>query len=49
MSLCFMGGYIRRYRGGEPNVKRHPTVEDNVIIGAGAKILGPITIGKVLK
>jgi serine O-acetyltransferase len=25
--------------------KRHPTVEDNVIIGAGAKILGPILIG----
>ena len=25
--------------------KRHPTVEDNVIIGAGAKILGPLTIG----
>ncbi|PHZ83607.1 serine O-acetyltransferase [Paremcibacter congregatus] len=26
--------------------KRHPTLEDNVIVGAGAKILGPITIGK---
>ena len=26
--------------------KRHPTIEDNVIIGAGAKILGDITIGK---
>lgn len=26
--------------------KRHPTIEDNVIIGAGAKVLGPITIGK---
>ena len=26
--------------------KRHPTVEDGVIIGAGAKILGPITIEK---
>ncbi len=25
--------------------KRHPTLEDNVIVGAGAKILGPITIG----
>ena len=25
--------------------KRHPTIEDNVIIGAGAKILGNITIG----
>jgi serine O-acetyltransferase len=25
--------------------KRHPTLEENVVIGAGAKILGPITIG----
>ncbi len=26
--------------------KRHPTLENNVVIGAGAKILGPITIGE---
>lgn len=26
--------------------KRHPTIGDNVIIGAGAKILGPLTIGE---
>jgi len=26
-------------------VKRHPTIEDNVVIGAGAKVLGNITIG----
>ena len=25
--------------------KRHPTVGNNVIIGAGAKVLGPITVG----
>ena len=25
--------------------KRHPTVQDGVLIGAGAKILGPITVG----
>lgn len=25
--------------------KRHPTLQDNVIVGAGAKILGPVTIG----
>lgn len=25
--------------------KRHPTLEDNVVIGAGAKILGPVVIG----
>lgn len=26
--------------------KRHPTIEDNVVIGAGAILLGPITIGR---
>ncbi len=25
--------------------KRHPTLEDDVVVGAGAKILGPVTIG----
>lgn len=25
--------------------KRHPTIEDHVVIGAGAKVLGAITIG----
>ncbi len=25
--------------------KRHPTLQDNVIVGSGAQILGPITIG----
>lgn len=26
--------------------KRHPTIGDNVVIGAGAKILGPFTVGE---
>ena len=26
-------------------IKRHPTLKDGVVIGAGAKILGPITLG----
>jgi len=26
--------------------KRHPTLLDNVIVGSGAQILGPITVGK---
>ncbi len=29
--------------------KRHPTLESGVVIGAGAKVLGPITIGKNAK
>ena len=28
------------------NTKRHPTLEDNVVIGSGAQILGPIIIKK---
>jgi serine O-acetyltransferase len=30
----------------EKNKKRHPTIENDVVIGAGAKVLGNITIGK---
>ncbi|WP_068550656.1 serine O-acetyltransferase [Thermosulfidibacter takaii] len=26
--------------------KRHPTLKDNVVVGAGAKILGPFTVGE---
>jgi len=26
--------------------KRHPTIESGVMIGAGAKVLGPITVGR---
>ena len=28
------------------NIKRHPTIQDKVVIGSGAQILGPITIGR---
>jgi len=28
------------------NTKRHPTLMDSVIVGSGAHILGPITVGK---
>ena len=31
--------------GRQKHSKRHPTVGDNVLIGAGAKVLGPVTIG----
>lgn len=31
------------------NVKRHPTIEDDVILGSGSIILGPIRIGKGAK
>jgi serine O-acetyltransferase len=31
------------------NIKRHPTVEDDVILGSGAIVLGPIRVGKGAK
>ena len=31
------------------DVKRHPTLKNNVVIGSGAQILGPITIGEYAK
>ena len=27
------------------NIKRHPTIEDEVVIGSGAQVLGPVTVG----
>lgn len=47
-----VGDYVTIYQGvtlggtGKDKGKRHPTIEDNVIIGSGAKVLGPITIRK---
>lgn len=47
-----IGNYVKLYHGvtlggtGTECGKRHPTLEDNVTIGAGAKVLGNITIGK---
>lgn len=34
---------------GKDTGKRHPTIGDNVVIGAGAKVLGPICIGNNVK
>ena len=36
-------------RNGERGQKRHPTIEDGAMIGAGAQVLGDITIGKKAK
>src|SRR4051812_35786498 len=46
-----IGSNVTMYQGvtlggtGFATGKRHPTIEDNVTIGSGAKLLGPITIG----
>lgn len=47
-----IGDNVTLYHGvtlggtGKDKGKRHPTIKDGVIIGAGAKILGPITLGE---
>ncbi|GAA0713050.1 serine O-acetyltransferase [Paraclostridium ghonii] len=46
-----VGNRVTIYHGttlggtGKESGKRHPTVGNNVVIGAGVKVLGPITIG----
>ncbi len=50
-----LGDNVTLYHGvtlggtGKDTGKRHPTVGNNVIIGSGAKILGPINIGNNVK
>ena len=47
-----IGNNVTLYQGvtlggtGNETGKRHPTIEDNVMISSGAKVLGSITIGK---
>ena len=41
-----LGGILPAFKTDEQRgLKRHPTIQDGVIIGSGAQILGPITIG----
>jgi serine O-acetyltransferase len=50
-----VGDNVTLYHGvtlggtGKDTGKRHPTVGDNVLIGTGAKVLGPITISEGAK
>lgn len=47
-----IGDNVTIYQGatlggtGKEKGKRHPTIEENVVISSGAKILGPFTVGK---
>ena len=48
---AIIGDNVTLYQGvtlggtGKEHGKRHPTLEDNVMVGTGAKVLGSITIG----
>lgn len=48
---CEIGDNVLLYQGvtlggtGKDTGKRHPTVGNNVMIGSGAKVLGPVVIG----
>ncbi|WP_249663988.1 serine O-acetyltransferase, partial [Lysinibacillus sp. D4B1_S16] len=49
---CEIGDNVTLYQGvtrggpGKEKGKRHPTLEDNVLVATGAKILGSITVGE---
>jgi serine O-acetyltransferase len=49
---AIVGDDVTLYQGvtlggtGKEHGKRHPTIEDNVVVGGGAKILGNIVVGK---
>ena len=49
---AILGDNVTLYQGvtlggtGKEHGKRHPTLEDNVMVSAGAKILGSFTIGE---
>ncbi len=49
---CEIGNDVTIYQGvtlggtGKEKGKRHPTLEDNVLVATGAKVLGSITIGE---
>lgn len=44
-----LGGSTVFDSNGKNTSKRHPTIGDNVIIGAGAQVLGPIVVGNNVK
>lgn len=44
-----LGGTTVFDKNGKRLNKRHPTLKNNIIVGAGAKILGPITISSNVK
>ena len=49
---AIVGDDVTLYQGvtlggtGKEHGKRHPTIEDSVVVGSGAKILGNITVGR---
>jgi serine O-acetyltransferase len=45
--MATLGGIAPSINSNEQrDIKRHPTLEDNVVVGSGAQILGSIKIGK---
>ena len=44
-----LGGTTVFGKNGKQLSKRHPTIKNNVVIGAGAKVLGPVIIGNDVK
>ena len=48
--MVTLGGISPSIKSNEQrNIKRHPTLMDNVVVCAGAQILGPVIVGKNAK
>ena len=44
--MVTLGGIAPSINSNEQrNIKRHPTIENEVVIGSGAQVLGPVTVG----
>ena len=49
-NLVTLGGIAPSINSNDQrNVKRHPTIQDDVVIGSGAQVLGPVTVGRCAK
>jgi len=48
--MATLGGISPSINSNEQReIKRHPTLEDNVVVGSGAQVLGPVVVGKNAK
>ena len=48
--MATLGGISPSINSNEQReVKRHPTLKDNVVVGSGAQVLGPVIVGKNAK
>jgi len=48
--MATLGGISPSINSNEQrDIKRHPTLENNVVVGSGAQVLGPVVVGQNAK